>query len=161
MEVILTSRPVSWKSPISWVNSITRLRTRSPFDHVAILYNGVVYESTSGPGVHCQLFREWTKGREGTYLFCYKIPKDQEIDFKFFNSVRGKKYDYWANILFLFGAKHGLKKHSTKRYFCSELVASMLQMKEPYLYTPDDMEEFMRISGWEPINRKVYDSIEC
>lgn len=148
MQVILTSRPLSL-NPISWVNSITRIKTRSPFDHVAIDYSSVIYESAAGTGVHMQEFNDWTDKRKGSYLFCYEIPDIKYIDFAAFWQVKGSGYDYKANLLFLFGAKKGLKRNHTKRWFCSELVATMLRLKNPFEFTPDDIEEYCRKAGWK------------
>jgi hypothetical protein len=131
------------------------MKTRSPFDHVALNDNGIIYESTSGAGVQLIGMELWKIGREGTYLFCYKIPDNHKVDLEQFWRARGKKYDYWANILFLFGAKHGLKKRATKRYFCSELVATVLGLKDPFSYTPDDIQEYCQKVGWEPIIKKM------
>jgi len=50
IEIIFTSRPLS-KKTISWINAITRMKTRSPFDHVSLKYRGDIYESVAGEGV--------------------------------------------------------------------------------------------------------------
>lgn len=155
MIIILTSRPVSLKSPISWVNAITRIKTRSPFDHVSLYSDRTIFESVAGKGVHSIPFNEWVNGREGTYLFCYKIPDGTKVDFEKFWEEEGKKYDYKANLLFLFGKHKNLKKKSTERYFCSELVATMIGIREPYRITPDNLEEYMRKAGWEIKIRKL------
>ena len=141
-EIIFTSRPLSL-SPISWVNAVTRMKTNSPFDHVSLRYKGYVYESTSGAGVHKIPYAEWIKGREGTYLFIYQIP-DNLIDFSIFDKLEGKKYDYKANLLFLLNRTKGLKKQSNDRIFCSELIANMMVLINPFLYTPDGLELTLR-----------------
>lgn len=142
IEIIFTSRPLSWR-PISWVNAITRIKTRSPFDHVSVEYKDRVYESTAGKGVHVIGWKEWIKGRKGTYIICYQVPRS-EISFHRFDELKGTKYDYPANIYYLFGMYKMLKKRKAKRMFCSELVAEMLGLKDSHTYTPDNLERELR-----------------
>ena len=142
IEIIFTSRPISWK-PISWVNAITRMKTNSPFDHVALKCRGYVHESTSGKGVHKIKYEDWLMGREGTYLFIYQVPNDL-INFGIFENLKGRGYDYKANILYLFGRKKALKKKANDKLFCSELIAHMMRLENPYEYTPDDIEYKLR-----------------
>ena len=142
IEIILTSRPTTWH-PISWVNAITRIKTRSPFDHVALKFKGYVYESTAGKGVHRIRYEDWIKGRGGSYLFIYQVPVNR-VSFEVFDNLKGRKYDYKANLLFLFNRSKGLKKDPTKRLFCSELVAHMMRLEQPYTYTPEDLELKLR-----------------
>lgn len=143
IEIIFTSRPLSLK-PISWVNAITRIKTRSPFDHVSLKYKGYIYESTAGKGVHKIHWSDWVIGREGSYLLCYEIEKRDAIKFIVFENLLGTKYDYWANIYYLFGAKKMLKRKSKDRMFCSELIASMMGYPNPHEFTPDDLERELR-----------------
>jgi len=143
IEIIFTSRPLSWK-PISWVNAITRIKTQSPFDHVSLKYKGYIHESTAGKGVHKIHFDKWVKGREGTYIISYEIPDRHLVSFSKFLDLQGVPYDYWANIYYLFGWKKMLKKRSTKRMFCSELIAEMLHLENSHEYTPDDLERILR-----------------
>ncbi len=143
IEVIFTSRPLSLK-PISWVNAVTRIKTKSPFDHVSLKYKGYIHESTAGKGVHKIHFDEWTKGREGSYLICYEIEDRNKVKFIHFENLLGTKYDYWANIYYLIGAKKMLERKSRQRMFCSELIAEMLELDNPHEYTPDDLERELR-----------------
>jgi len=147
-QVVLTSRPITI-NPISWINAITRIKTRSPFDHVTLLIDGVIYESAAGTGVHSISLDKWSKGRESTYLFLYDVPNTTVVNFDSFRYAEGRGYDYKANLLFLFGRVKKLKKKSTRRYFCSELVAEMLNLAEPYHFAPDNLESWMRHKGWE------------
>lgn len=142
IEIIFTSRPLSLK-PISWVNALTRVKTRSPFDHVSLKYKGYIYESTAGKGVHKIHWDEWTKGREGSYLICYEIDR---VDVKFihFEDLLGTKYDYAANFYYLLGMYKMLERKTRKRMFCSELIAEMLEYKDPHTFTPDDIERKLR-----------------
>lgn len=144
IEIIFTSRPLSWK-PISWVNAITRIKTKSPFDHVSLEYHDYVYESVAGKGVTKTHWNDWVKGREGTYLICYQVPREM-VKFSSFYDLQSKetKYDYMANIYYLFGWKKMLKKRATERMFCSELIAIMLGLDYAERYTPDELERYLR-----------------
>ena len=73
----------------------------------------------------------------------YQIPRG-EVSFNRFEELRGKKYDYKANLLYLFGLKKHLKRKANKRIYCSELVANMLGLKEPWKYSPKDIEKELR-----------------
>lgn len=148
IEIIFTSRPISWK-PISWVNAITRAVTRSPFDHVSLKYRSDIYESTAKDklnpkgGVHRVDFKEWIKYRKGSYLFIYEVDLDT-ISFNRFKELEYQKYDYPANIYHLLGMKKMLKKRPNKRVYCSELIASMMGMKDSYSVTPTILEDRLR-----------------
>lgn len=149
MKLILTSRPFSILKPMSWVNATTRAITNSPFDHVALLDDYTIFESAAGEGVNNMPYRTWIKDRKGSYLFMYNVPSDFFVSFNAYYKLHGRKYDYKANILFLLRLKKKLKKCSTKRLFCSELIATMFNLPEPYLYTPCDIEEFARQNNWK------------
>jgi len=49
---------------MSWINAITRIKTRSPFDHVSLKYRGDIYESVAGEGVQKIPYSEWVKDRK-------------------------------------------------------------------------------------------------
>lgn len=134
VQAVFTNRPLSIK-PISWVNGITRVKTKRPFDHVSILKDGVIYESTAGVGVHKIPFEEWKKGREGTTIFLFNMP-EHHFSFDRFDSLEGVKYDLKANLLFLMGMDDKLKNNSLKAIFCSELLALMEFKPDHYRWTP-------------------------
>jgi len=143
VDIIFTCRPVEIKKPISWVNAITRMKTRSPFDHVSVEYKDYVYESVAGKGVHKIHWNDWVKGREGTYLISYEIPRHL-VSFSKFQDLEGTGYDFMANVYYLFNKKEKLANKANNKMFCSELVAHMLGFKDPHLYTPDDLERKLR-----------------
>lgn len=135
---------------MSWVNALTRFKTKSPFDHVA-LYDevlGIVYESVAGKGVHQLHYSTWRKGREGSYLFIYDVPYNMTIDMNVFLNLEGVGYDYKANLLYMFNKVDRLKHRATKKIFCSELVAMLLKFREPYLFSPDGIEKYARVHEW-------------
>ena len=141
-EVIFTFRPLSWRH-ISWVNFITRAVRKAPFDHSAIKIGAYIYQSTAGKGVHKIHFDKWVKDRKNTYLFIYRVPRSV-VSVEAFHDLHGKKYDYLANIAYLFNLRFLLKKNPNKRIYCSELNAAMLEMKNPYEVAPDDLELYLR-----------------
>lgn len=136
MKIILTSRPLSI-NPISWVNLIARAKTKYPVDHIAVEHDGTVYESASPDGVQFMPYKEWTIGRENTTIITFEVPADY-IDLSVFDRFFEKKtkYDYWANVLILFGMNKKLEKRANKRQYCSELVANMAGYENPHLYNP-------------------------
>jgi hypothetical protein len=142
VDIIFTNRPVSIR-PISWVNAITRVHTKSPFDHVSLEYRDTVFESAAPKGVQKLHWNDWVEDRKGTYLICYQVPRS-EVSFHVFESLEGRKYDYPANMYHLFGWDRLLKKRKTKRIYCSELIAMMLGMKDAHEVTPDDLERRLR-----------------
>jgi hypothetical protein len=142
VDIIFTSRSLGWK-PISWVNAIARIVTKSPFDHVSLEYRDNVFESTAGGGVQKIHWSEWVKGRENTYLMVYQVPRER-VSFNRFEELKGKKYDYPANLWHLIGADKMLKKKRNKRIYCSELIADMLGYPNSYEITPDMLERELR-----------------
>jgi hypothetical protein len=142
IEIIFTSRPLS-KKPISWINAITRMKTRSPFDHVSLKYRGDIYESVGGEGVHKIPFDEWIKDRKDTYLFIYQVDRE-DVSFNRFRELEGLEYDYAANFWHLFNRKNKLKKRANKKMYCSELIANMMGMSDAHEVTPDLLERRLR-----------------
>lgn len=143
MYVIATYRPFQWLKPISWINSATRQKQRTPYDHIAILKGGYVYESVVGKGVRKIHFDEWRKGREGTTLFMFKV-QEIEYDMPTFNRLIGRKYDTPANLFNLFGLFKLLSFKADKRIQCAELIASMKMLDKPELYTPRKIVDLLR-----------------
>ena len=139
IESVLTHRPFQFTKPISYVNEISRIRTKSPFCHISIRKDGFVYESTAGPGVHKIDADLWKYGREGTTVFIYEMPEDY-LNFDIFNDLEGKKYDYWANIQYAFrrgeNLEKALKKNPNDKIYCSELWANMAEKNDPSTWTP-------------------------
>lgn len=136
--LVFTSRPLSIKQPISIVNAISRVVEGTFVDHVAILKDGVIYESVAGKGVHSMEYDEWKIGREGTHLFLLEIDDDL-VDFNKFKLLKGKKYDYMANLFHLFKMDKRLAVRPLKRIYCSELAAIMLGVPNSYDITPNDL----------------------
>lgn len=133
--IIATYRPFEWLKPISWINSISRQKKRAPYDHIAYLKEGYIYESVIGKGVHKIAFEDWKKGREGTTLALFKV-KESDLDLNVFCKLEGRKYDIPANFFNLFGLTKLLSKNADKRIQCAELIANMMHLYKPEIYTP-------------------------
>ena len=141
-EVIFTYRPFDW-SAIASVNSVTRNETKSPFDHVSMKHAGFVYESVVKKGVHQISWDEWTEGREGTYLFVYQLPSDA-VDWFAFERLKGKGYDTMAILYHLLDKEEKLKNKPNDKIYCSELMAHMLKLPNPWEWTPAMVERELR-----------------
>lgn len=136
-ELIFTYRPHSWIRPISWINRITRKISKAPYDHVSILKDGIIYESTSGKGVHRQPYDQWKIGREGTWMDCYQVPEHQ-INMDYFEICEGKEYDYIDATMHFFKqfrmtrrwAKRILETKRYDKFTCSKLAALLMSMPQ-------------------------------
>jgi hypothetical protein len=56
-----------------------------------------------------------------------------------------KPYDFWGAIT----CTLPLKLQAKKKWFCSELVATILGFKDPWSYSPQDLFLRCRREGWE------------
>lgn len=118
--------------PTSLFGHFVRWKTWSPFSHIEIyIGNSLCVASRDGKGVNIYPLR-----RDG--MRCVLRPKGiiNILDgFKWFNRVKGQKYDYWGLLrFFTFGTQ------SIDKQFCSEFAT-----------------RFYRHSGFEPF-RKEYDA---
>lgn len=146
-QAILTYRPRQiFRKPISEVNYRTRKKTGKPVDHIAYLENGWIYESAAPKGVIKTPYEDWVKGREGTTLFIFDLPKGF-VDVEVFEKHIDFPYDYWANILYYFNAKEErLKKNAGAKLFCSEIFMMAANYPNPWTWTPGGcLEEFTRL----------------
>ena len=153
-KIIFTFRPLSLKKPMSIVNAITRTLQGYPRDHVAILYNGVVFESSFGVGVQNIDFEDWKEDRQGTDITQYTVPHEI-LSFVLFESLEGTKYDTRAAVFHLFGWEEKLKRRANKAINCSELVALMLGMQNAWKAYPKDVEQWLRLRGYNATNKTL------
>jgi len=169
IRVIFTYRPFSISKPISIMNSITRWIFGHPRDHVAIIRDHFVYESTFSipkehrkdgqkSGVHKIEYQHWIKGREMTDTNVYLVP-EADIDFEIFEDYESTKYDIRAALFHFLQKidKDGkwrarLAKRRNKAFTCSELVACMFHMEHSYKASPKDVEEYLRSKNYQSIN---------
>ena len=128
---------------MSVINAITRTIQGYPRDHVAILKDGYIYESTFKIGVQKISFDAWRSDRSGTDLIEYEISPSL-LDFSLFTQLDPVKYDNRAAIFHLFGLEDKLKKRANKAVNCSELVALMLGLKDAWKALPIDVENHLR-----------------
>lgn len=140
--LISTYRPFEWLKPISWVNSGTRQKQRYPVDHVAYYCNGYIYESVVGKGVRSISYNDWIKTRQGTTLTLFQVDASQ-FDLNVFDRLEGTKYDIPANLFNLFGLFKLLRYKADKRIQCAELIANMMHLDKPEIFTPRMIVDIM------------------
>lgn len=150
-KVILTYDPLDGKF-MSIANLINRSKQHYPFDHIAMVKDGIVYESTFRVGVHTIDFEEWKKDRQGTFLLIYTVP-DDFIDFDLLENYIGKPYDLRAIVNILRNRFDKLKKNANDRIFCSELYAIGRRHDEPYYWSPGrceiELSGFLGLDGFD------------
>jgi len=140
MKVLFTHRPPS-KRLMSFINLFTRIKTKCPFDHVAVLHNGFIYESVAKSklnpdgGVHRIDFDKWKSRRSGSWILEIEVPANL-IDLAIFEEHKGEPYDYKANWYWLTNQLHKLKKEPSADWYCSEIIARAMKKKDFYLWTP-------------------------
>lgn len=152
-KIIFTYRPLKF-SLISFVNMITRIVQGYPRDHVAILFDGDIYESSFGPGVQQLPYDEWVSDRIGTDVTEYTVDVE-DLDFKVFDNLEFTKYDTRAAIFHLFGFEERLERRANKAINCSELVALMLGMEKAWKATPEDVEKYLRSRFYKSVNKTL------
>ena len=153
VEIYFTYRPLSFR-PISFINMITRIIQGHPRDHVAIVKDGIVYESAFRLGVNKTTIDLWKADRLGTDCIIYSVP-EEDINFEIFDKLEGTKYDTRAAILHLFGREERLIRRPFKAINCSELAALMLGMDRAYKATPEDVELYLRSMNYPLKTEKV------
>ena len=152
--LVFCHRPIN-SSLMSRINRITRRKTASQFDHVALLFvekgRKIIVESSAPKGCIEIPFEDWIKGREGSYITTIDLRASyferSEIWVDFIRNEEGKKYDYFANLVWYFGWLKLLNWRKDKKRYCSELVAKLLNFKDPHKITPGILAEFYQ--GWE------------
>jgi hypothetical protein len=151
-EIIFTYRPRKLGKPISLVNRITRRISQSPYDHVLILEEGIVYESSAGKGVHSQKFELWKQGREGTHLYCYEVPKAL-IDRDLMMMMEGKPYDYRSAFLHFLRMKKAMKKRMFEAFTCSEFVGFVIGLDNWWSALPEDVSDYCEMRNF-PLDKR-------
>ncbi len=109
-----------WYQLYFWTTKIIKFVTNDKYYHVSCTIDGQYYEATFFSGV---VKRSQPSTKMG---LAYEMLVDNKTKThlkKHLNSLLGAKYDYYA-ILFGF---FGFKKHSTKSYFCSELMQAVIK----------------------------------
>jgi len=124
---------------MAFANLINRTKQHYPFDHIAILKDGEIWESAFKVGVRKIDFEDWKEGREGTFLLIYTVP-DDFIDFDLLENYMGRKYDLKAILNILRNRFDKLKKNADNKIFCSEFYAIGRRHDEPYLWSPGRCE---------------------
>lgn len=102
---------------------VIRLFTRSKWNHVAIEYNGIIWESMAPGGVRKILAKGYPERWDDHETI--ELPTSNVLDIcDFLDGEVGKKYDWKA----VFAWPFRIDWHDRSKWFCSELVAEALQL---------------------------------
>ena len=103
---------------VSWHSKLIRFYTRSEYSHVAIEWeNKKVTEALASYGVvSSNNYKE--HHTPGPVVDVFDVVCDEEMAWTFCRSVLGEEYDFSAIARFVTKRK----KHTPRRWFCSELV---------------------------------------
>lgn len=129
-------------SDTTWYDRIVCFTTWSKYSHVEILYHfndtlKVGYSWGSSPRDNGVRMAQFYYNPQHWDIFELQSPKT-EIDMNsFFSQELGCKYDWLGVLRFVIP----FLPESKTRWFCSEIVASFLGFKKPWLYTPADLVE--------------------
>ena len=120
-----------WWNPIKYTTSIIKIFSNDIFYHVSFEIDRVYYESEFFTGVIASIYPR----DDIAYTLDLKFNKETTKKIiKEFESMLGKKYDFFGVIFGFFG----YKVHKTDKYFCSELFLPIL--KHAYGITKNDLK---------------------
>lgn len=135
---------------ISWGSRLIRFYTRSEYSHVAIEWDsGKVTEALTKYGVI--LSNDYEEHHaEGTRVEVFDLIADEEMAWSYARSCHGDRYDLSA--LGRFVTKR--KRHTPKKWFCSELTyqilkaggTDILMRVNPETLSPGDVVSSPRLS---------------
>jgi hypothetical protein len=114
--------------------SLIKWWTKSDYSHIELIIDGMWHTSSSIDGGVCERV---ISGESGNWDFVELSEQhDQELALSIFYEQNGKKYD-WTGIVLTQIFPFSL--HMKHRWFCSELVAEMLNIADSYKYSPEDL----------------------
>lgn len=117
----------------NFVAKLIRLRTSSLFDHVELLLNdGTLLTSDPIAGV-CR--KKYNADSEHTVKVDIPWASDEKI-LSIFTEYEGEMYDFKGVLL---GQLLGADIHDKLGWFCSELCAECLELKESWRYSPQTL----------------------
>lgn len=111
---------------------IIRLRTFSAYSHVAIQIGDIIYEAKEGAGVVMSIAKKKKPESLVKTVTIDVLPETLQKGIDWVKKQEGKKYDYWAILLF-----SGLPRpyEVDDSWFCSELASVFLykigKLKKP------------------------------
>jgi hypothetical protein len=120
-----------WWNPIKYTTSIIKIFSNDIYYHVSFQIDNIYYESEFFSGV--SRFIEPRDDIAHTVELNIDKPTTKKI-IKEFQSMLGKKYDFFGVVFGFFG----YKVHKTDKYFCSELFLPIL--KHAYGITKNDLK---------------------
>lgn len=114
--------------------------TKSKYSHVELVFDGYWY-STSPRDLKVR--KKMMAPKQGHWEIV-NVEIDQDYLQQFFFITQGRKYDWLGIFLSQFMP---LNIHDDRRYFCSEWVATVLQIPNANRYSPEDLYQFMTSGG--------------
>lgn len=134
----------AYKGKGTFFDSLIRWWTKSPYSHVEIVLHRNQYyfkgfsSSTRDGGVRVKSI----KVKSGHWdFFEADAPRLEEEEMR---KHIGKGYDFMGILL---SQILPLKRHSKRRFFCSELCAHMMGLSAPQKYSPDDLVKHIKFGG--------------
>lgn len=129
------------KKSHSILDKLISFVTHSPLVHcelVSVKLADTFYGYTSEPFVGVRA--KWIKYSDDDWVFV-KLPnniRDLNDIKTFYNTTKGKKYDYLGVLGFVFG-----NRDNKNRYFCSEWCSEALGFKNPSKISPGKLYEMV------------------
>ena len=131
IKVHFHKKQYKWWNPLKYTTSIIKIFSNDIYYHVSFEIDRVYYESEFFSGV-----TQFINPRNDI-AYTVELDLDYHIITKVvdeFESMIGKKYDFFGVIFGFFG----YKVHKTDKYFCSELFLPIL--KHAYGITKNDLK---------------------
>jgi|TARA_R100000084_G_C4624181_1_gene134822 hypothetical protein len=131
IKVHFHKKKYKWWNPLKYTTSIIKIFSNDIYYHVSFEENKKYYESEFFSGV--VRYANPRNDIAHTIELNINKPTTKKI-IKEFESMLGKKYDFFGVVFGFFGHK----VHESDKYFCSELFLPIL--KHAYNITKDDLK---------------------
>jgi len=122
-----------YKGTGTFYDKLIRLVTFSKYSHCELVINGVSYSSSPRDGgVRLKIIPfddQWD---------IIEIVGDGVKAINFFNKNVGKKYDLWGAVKTVIP----FVQNNSDKWFCSELIAAMLDLPKPRKWKPSDLYRY-------------------
>ena len=113
-------------------DKLIRWWTHSEFSHVELIINDTWHTSSIRDG---GVRKRHSTARPTENWVFVAVDIDTEKAVELFNEIEGMSYDWFGIAFSQFIKADG---HEREKWFCSEVVALMMQLEEPQRYSPED-----------------------